>query len=457
MKSKIVYYSIVVALAGFLFGFDTVVISGADKQLQELWGSTNLFHGFVVMSMALWGTVIGAIFGSWPTDKFGRKPTLIGIGILYFVSAVGSGMVSDPYLFAFFRLIGGIGVGISTIVAPAYVSEIAPAEKRGKLVAMYQFNIVLGILIAFISNYLLKDIKVDAWRWMIGVEAIPALIYILMVIRIPESPRWLLLYRNDRENARKIFLSLIPNKEREIEAQLDTMLLKQKETKRDSSIFIKKYKLPIILAFLIAFFNQASGINAILYYAPRIMTEAGLGSSISLLSSIGIGVTNMIFTLIGLNLIDKFGRKTLMYIGSVGYIISLNLVAAAFYFDWKGLYVPIFLFVFIASHAIGQGTVIWVFISEIFPNKLRAKGQSFGSSIHWVMAAMITVFLPPLLSGVDNPGTIFLFFGFMMILQLIFVWRIMPETKGVALEDIERRLNLSSNNMELSKSKSVQE
>jgi len=440
MRNRLLYYSIVVALAGFLFGFDTVVISGADKQLQTLWQSSNLFHGFVVMSMALWGTVLGAIFGSFPTDRLGRRPTLIYIGIFYFVSAVGSASVSDPYLFSFFRFLGGLGVGASTIAAPAYVSEIAPAERRGRLVALYQFNIVFGILIAFISNFLLSDLGENAWRWMIGAEAIPALIYTFMVFRIPESPRWLLLHKGDKQTAKRIFQGIVATEDSEIDAAMDRMIEEAKESSTQESILDRKYRYPLALAFLIAFFNQMSGINAVLYYAPRIMNEAGLAGSTALLSSIGIGITNMVFTLVGLNLIDRLGRKTLMYIGSFGYIVSLLLVATAFYLGWTGMAVPIFLFMFIGSHAIGQGTVIWVFISEIFPNHLRAKGQSFGSSTHWVMAALITVFLPPMLSGADNPGVVFLIFAGMMVLQLLFVQFMMPETKGLSLEDLQDKL-----------------
>ncbi len=437
-QRKLLFWSITVALAGFLFGFDTVVISGADKQLQELWSTSDLFHGFVVMSMALWGTVIGALFGNIPTDKLGRKRTLIWIGVLYFVSAAGSALVSDPYTFSFFRFIGGLGVGASTIAAPAFVSEIAPARNRGKLVALYQFNIVLGILIAFVSNFLLSDIGESAWRFMIGVEAVPALIYTILVFGIPNSPRWLMIYNQDRERAKEV-LALI-NPAADADKALDAMAAEEKNLVKSESILHRSFRLPLTLAFLIAFFNQFSGINAFLYYAPRIFEEAGLGASTALLSSIGIGITNMLFTLLGLYLIDRLGRKVLMYIGSFGYIISLSLVAAAFFLDWQGLFVPIFFFIFIAAHAIGQGTVIWVFISEIFPNHLRAKGQSFGSSTHWVSAALITVFLPSLLSQTGNPGYVFGFFAFMMVLQLLFVWKMMPETKGVPLEELQERL-----------------
>ncbi len=441
MQGKLLYYSIVVALAGFLFGFDTVVISGADEQLQALWQSSSLFHGFVVMSMALWGTVVGALFGYIPTDKIGRKQTLIWIGVLYTISAIGSAVVSDPYTFSFFRFLGGLGVGASTIAAPAYVTEIAPKERRGKLVALYQFNIVLGILIAFVSNYLLKDLGDNAWRFMIGAEAIPAIVYCFMVFGIPKSPRWLILHGRDRVQAKEVFLSLKIASEEELDTAIAAI---EKEAERaeldQESILQKKYRLPVFLAFLIAFFNQVSGINAVLYYAPRIMSEAGLDKSVAFLSSIGIGITNMVFTLLGLYLIDRLGRKVLMYIGSLGYILSLSLVATAFFAGWQGMAVPIFLFVFIGAHAIGQGTVIWVFISEIFPNHLRAKGQSLGSSTHWVMAALITVFMPPLLSNTENPGYVFIFFTVMMVFQLLWVKMMMPETKGVSLEDLQKRL-----------------
>jgi len=436
--NKIFFYSISAALAGFLFGFDTVVISGADKQLQALWGTSDAFHGSVVMAMALWGTVVGAIFGGIPTNKFGRKNTLIAIGILYFVSALGSSLVNDPYTFAFFRFLGGLGVGASTITAPAYVSEIAPANKRGKLVALYQFNIVLGILIAFLSNYLLRNTGEEPWRWMVGVEAIPAFLYILFVIGIPKSPRWL-VSKGRMAEAKRILERINPGldvsaKVQEIKTQSDTEITGE-------NIFMKKYRFPLILAFLIAFFNQLSGINAFLYYAPRIFEAAGLGESTALLSSIGIGVVNLLFTLLGVFLIDKLGRKQLLLFGSIGYIISLSLVAAAFFLNWGGLWVPIFLFLFIASHAIGQGAVIWVFISEIFPNRLRASGQAFGSSTHWVLAAIIPSSIPYLFSTI-GAGWVFAFFAFMMVLQLFFVIFMMPETKGKSLEELAEELSI---------------
>ena len=433
---KIWVWSITAALAGFLFGFDTVVISGADKQLQALWGSSDVFHGVIVIGMALWGTVVGAILGGIPTNKLGRKKTLIWIGVLYTISALGSAFANDPITFAIFRFIGGLGVGASTIAAPAYISEIAPAKDRGKLVGLYQFNIVFGILIAFFSNYLLNDVGENAWRWMVGVEAIPAATYTVFAFTIPKSPRWLLSKLKVNE-ARKVLGVINPGQD--VEQLMLEINTENENTVTGENIFMKKYRFVLILAFCMAFFNQLSGINAFLYYAPRILEEAGLGASTALLSSIGIGVTNMLFTLLGIFLIDRMGRKQLMYIGSVGYIISLSLVACAFFFNWEGMSVAIFLFLFIAAHAVGQGTVIWVFISEIFPNHLRGYGQSFGSSVHWILAAVVPSLIPILFTTI-GPGIVFSFFVFMMVLQLLFVAFVMPETKGVSLEALSKSL-----------------
>jgi sugar porter (SP) family MFS transporter len=432
-NQKIFYWSITVALAGFLFGFDTVVISGADKSLQALWPRGEIFHGFVIIASALWGTVVGAIFGSIPTDTMGRKKTLLWIGVFYLVSAVGSALANDPWIFAIFRFMGGLAIGASTIAAPAYVSEISPANDRGRLVALYQFNIVFGILVAFLSNYLLSEIGENAWRWMIGIQAFPALVYTFMVFGVPESPRWLLTKKNDRNNAAKTLTLIDPNMD--VEAEMNRIALDHKMSNKTETIFSEKYRFPLILAFLVAFFNQFSGINAFLYYAPRIFEAAGLGKDSALLSSVGVGIVNLIFTFVGLSMIDKFGRRQLMYIGSVGYIISLSLVSLAFGLHWQGMAVPIFLFMFIAAHAIGQGTVIWVFISEIFPNHLRASGQAFGSSVHWVLAAIIPSLVPVLFTKI-GAAPVFAFFAFMMFLQLIFTWKMMPETKGVSLEDM---------------------
>jgi sugar porter (SP) family MFS transporter len=442
-QTKLLYWSIVVALAGFLFGFDTVVISGADKQLQLLWNTSDLFHGMVVMSMALWGTVIGAIFGSIPTNLLGRKKTLILIGILFFAASIGTALANGPYIFAFFRFLGGLGIGASTIAAPTYVSEIAPAKKRGRLVALYQFNIVFGILMAFTSNYFLRGVGDNAWRWMLGVQVFPALIYTIWVMGVPESPRWILEYKNDKPKAMKIMKQINPGSN--VEEELASIENEKLHETTNESIFNKKYRTPLLLAFFIAFFNQTSGINAFLYYAPRIFELAGLAKSASFLSSIGIGIINLIFTLIGISLIDKYGRKTLMYIGSLGYIISLGLVSLAFFMGWKGMFVPVFFFIFIAAHAIGQGSVIWVFISELFPNKLRAAGQSFGSSVHWILAALIPSFIPFLFKEIGTT-TVFTFFCLMMVCQLVWVIFKMPETKGQTLEDLAHGLSNESKN-----------
>lgn len=436
MNNKILRWSLIASFAGFLFGFDTVVISGADKTLQLLWNSSDVFHGSVVMAMALWGTVIGAIFGGIPTNTLGRKKTLLIIGVLFSISAAGSALSNDPFVFAFFRFLGGLGIGASTIAAPAYISEIAPAKDRGRLVGLYQFNIVFGILCAFLSNYVLSDVGVNAWRWMLGVQVFPSIIYSFMAFSLPESPRW--LYSMRRTDEAKLIFDKIGSKE-DVQSIMDELSSNTSATPLNENIFMKKYRFQLLLVFLIAAFNQLSGINAFLYYAPRIFEEAGLGAKTALLSSIGIGFINLIFTLIGVYLIDRLGRRKLMIFGSIGYIFSLSMVATSFYLNWTGLAVPGFLFLFIASHAIGQGAVIWVFISEIFPNHLRASGQSFGSSVHWVLAAIIPSLVPILFTSF-GVGNVFAFFAFMMVFQLLFVIFMMPETKGISLEDVSKVL-----------------
>lgn len=442
--------SLIAALAGFIFGFDTVVISGANQPIKELWHTTEIspwFHGFFIMSMALWGTVIGALFGGIITDKFGRKFILLWVGVLFSISAIGSAFASGPYIFSFFRFLGGLGIGISSIAAPAYVSEISTPSTRGRLVAMYQFNIVFGILIAFLSNYFLQGVGgVNDWRWMLGVMAIPSFLYTLMVLTIPESPRWLVSIKKDKEQAKLVLLRLgVLNPEGEVESIAASVEHEGQAGHGEKGFFSSKYKTILWLAFLVAFFNQWSGINFILYYAPEILERAGLAAKDSLGNSILIGATNLIFTFVGLYLIDRLGRRTLLLIGSIGYIISLAMVAFAFKTNGGSDFLLTFLIMFIASHAIGQGAVIWVFISEIFPNKIRARGQSFGASTHWVCAAIITLITPVFLdakNGIfkDNPWPIFAFFAFMMVLQLIWVLTKVPETKNVSLEELEKKL-----------------
>ena len=446
MNSKILRISLTAALAGFLFGFDTVVISGANLPIKALWNTSPWFHGTFIMSMALWGTVIGAIFGGIPSNILGRKKTLFWIGVLYFLSALGSAMATSPYLFSFFRFIGGLGVGASSVAAPIYISEISSSGNRGKLTAMYQFNIVFGIFIAFISNYLLKGVGgANDWRWMLGVEAIPAFIYTLMVLKIPNSPRWILARKGLEEEAHNI-LRRLGFSEKEARTEIREVQEAASKHPGPARLFSGAYKKPLMLAFLIAFFNQWSGINFILYYAPEILERAGLASSESLFNSISIGIVNLIFTLVGVRLIDQLGRRQLMLIGSVGYIVSLLMVGWCFYSNASSTLLLVFVLVFIASHAIGQGAVIWVFISEIFPNKVRAYGQSWGTGTHWVFAALITLLTPIFLDadeGIfgDNPWPIFVFFAGMMVLQLVWVIFRMPETKGVSLEELSARLS----------------
>jgi MFS transporter, SP family, arabinose:H+ symporter len=438
MNARIFLWSLTSALAGFLFGFDTVVISGAEKTIQHLWGLSDNLHG-IAMASALYGTVVGSLIGGWPADRFGRKATLLWIGVLYVLGAVGSALAPNVWVFIAARVIGGLGIGISTVVAPMYISEIAPPKHRGRLAGMFQFNIVFGILIAFVSNTLLSGVGENAWRWMLGVAAFPSLLYALLCLGLPESPRWLLTKKGDREAALKVLQQIEPEAPNAgIAALADEIASASTEQVSSGQFWTRRLRKPILLAFLIAFFNQMSGINAILYFAPRIFELTGLAAKAALLQSIGIGITNLIFTFVGLWLIDRLGRRTLLYIGSFGYIASLGLVAWAFFTQHYAI-VPVCIFAFIAAHAIGQGAVIWVFISEIFPNQHRAEGQTLGSFTHWVFAALLTTFFPKMVS-VLPPGYIFSFFTVMMALQLVWVRTMVPETKGVPLEQMQRQL-----------------
>lgn len=438
MKNLFFLWSLVAALSGFLFGFDTAVISGADQPVQQLWGLSDLSHGFFIMSVALWGTVIGALFGGIPCDRYGRRKTLIWIGVLYLVSAVGSALAWDPVSFSIFRFIGGLGVGASSVAAPAYISEIAPTDRRGRLVILYQFTIVFGILVAYVSNYFIGFVGEGAWRWMLGAEALPALLYVLFSLRIPESPRWLVLFKGDEVAGRAILSQIYPKDH--VEAVVARIHESRVKFENSKSLLVRRFRTPVLFAFLIAFFNQVSGINFVIYYAPRIFESAGLSESLGLLSTAGIGLVNLTMTMLGIYLIDRAGRRTLILIGSVGYIVSLALLSYTFFQeDFGGYAVPAYLFLFIASHAVGQGSVIWVFISEIFPNSVRGKGQSLGSGTHWVFAALITLTMPAILSKFSG-GPIFAFFALMMLIQLVWALIYMPETKGVSLEDLEKQL-----------------
>jgi len=444
-KGKLFQSTVVAALAGFIFGFDMVVISGADKPIQELWHTTPLFHGFFIMSMALWGTVIGSVFAGAPTEKYGRKKILIWLGIMFIASAIGSALAQDPYTFSFFRLIGGIAIGISSVAAPTYISEISNKNNRGKLVGMYQFNIVFGILVAYLSNYFLAGFGgANDWRWMLAVLLIPSGIYTVMTLGLPESPRWLFSVKNDEAGARQT-LAIVGVENIDQTIQEIKTANEEERIQGGLKLFTKHHSKIISIAFFVAFFNQASGINFLLYYAPRILEEAGFAKNNSLLSSISLGLMNLVFTFVGLWLIDRIGRKTLLIIGSFGYIISLSMVAYGFIHHSAPEFMLSFLLLFIAAHAIGQGAVIWVLISEIFPTQIRAKGQAFGASIHWIFAALITLVTPVFLDsehGIfkDNPWPIFAFFCVMMALQLVWILLKVPETKGVSLEELQKKL-----------------
>jgi sugar porter (SP) family MFS transporter len=433
--------AIVASLGGFLFGFDTAVISGVEKSIQTLWSLDKFSHGFTVAS-ALIGTVVGAMVAGQPAEKYGRKKVLQAIGLLYLVTSLVTALTPSWIPFVLFRFLGGIGVGASSVVGPMYISEISPADRRGRLVALFQFNVVTGILLAFLSNYLLFGVSEESWRWMLGVQALPALLYFVMVFFVPESPRWL-IKSNRRAEAETVLASIgerdVPSASQRIVDSLQSEVGQIKE-----NLFNGHYNKPIMFAMLLAMFNQLSGINAIMYYAPRIFELTGLAKDTALLQAISIGVTNMVFTLIAISMIDKYGRKTLLLIGSVGMVISLGLVAWAFYTkDFGGYAVMFYLVGFIAFFAFSQGAVIWVFISEIFPNKVRSQGQALGSSTHWVMAALISWTFPILVESSENGGFYsFLLFAVMMALHGFFVWKFLPETKGKSLEGIQQELHI---------------
>jgi sugar porter (SP) family MFS transporter len=434
MNRNLILWSITVALGGFLFGMDVAVISGAEQVIQKLWGLSKWMHGTAI-AMALYGTIVGAVVGSFPANKFGRKKTLLWIGIIFFISSVGAAIANDVYTFMAFRFLGGFAIGASSVVAPIYISEIAPPKYRGQLAASFQLNIVAGILFAYLSNYLLQGVGGENdWRYMLGIVGIPSLLFSIFMLFTPESPRWLILYRNDEKAAREIFSKSGAPAEEVINE------IRKSVQKKSESIFSGKFNRYILLAFLIAFFNQLSGINAIIYFAPRVFSLAGLEKSSAFLSSVGIGVVNFIFTMVGWYLIDRVGRRRLMYIGSIGYIISLSLIALSFKYGFHDG-ITWFVFMFIAAHAIGQGAVIWVFISEVFPNSVRAAGMSLGSLTHWFFAALISqTFTFFAESPSIGPVKIFGFFAVMMVFQLLFVWKLMPETKGLALEDMGTRI-----------------
>ena len=448
MKSqKSLYFSTVVAaLGGLLFGFDTAVISGTTTALERVFTLDPSSLGFTVAS-ALIGTIIGAFTVGGPTDRFGRKRVLIVLAVFYFVSALGSALAGSWIPFLLFRLLGGLAVGGASVVAPMYIAEIAPADRRGRLVAINQLNIVAGILLAFFSNYLVAQAvnEAVAWRWMFGVEAIPAALFFALLFFIPFSPRWLVKQGREGE-ARGVLERLgVADVERELSEIVAS--LRAKNQRDEARLFQSSYSLPILLAVGIAMFNQLSGINALMYYAPRIFELAGAGTDAALLQSVAVGGTNLLFTICALFVIDRLGRRFLMLVGSVGTAISLAVVAWQFY---TGISAPGLVLAgllgFIAFFAISQGAVIWVFISEIFPNRVRSKGQALGTFTHWFMAAAVSWTFPVVAEA--SGGHAFAFFSAMMVLQLVFVLKAMPETKGLSLEELEVKLGMGTAELE---------
>ncbi|MBT6466990.1 MAG: sugar porter family MFS transporter [Kordiimonadaceae bacterium] len=444
--------ALIAALGGLLFGFDTAVISGTTSALEEVYGLSKFSLGLTV-AVALIGTIIGALVAAKPADIYGRKNMLFIISAVYFVSAIGSAFAWDWYSFVIFRLIGGLGVGAASVVSPLYIAEISPAHMRGRLVAFTQFNIVLGLLLAFASNYYISSLDLGAveWRWMFGVEAVPAALFFVLLFLTPYSPRWLV--RQNRTQEAQATLGKLGLDDQEAMDQIEDIKQSIDTQHHDlqEPLFQRAYTKPIMLAFAIAMFNQLSGINALMYYAPTIFKMAGSGEESALLQTVGVGVINLFFTMMAMTVIDRFGRRTLMLVCSFGYIISLSVVAWAFFTygdDFAGgrpseggIIVLISLGVFIASHAFGQGAVIWVFLSEIFPNRVRAKGQAFGSFVHWFMAAAIS-WTFPIIAEISG-GYTFAFYAVMMVVQLFWVIKIMPETKGVSLENIQKKLGIT--------------
>lgn len=449
MKDKkfVILSALVAALGGLLFGFDTAVISGTTSWLKNVFDLSSFWLGFTVAS-ALIGTIIGAIMVGKPADRFGRRNILFTLAALYFVSALGSALAWDWYSFLIFRFIGGLGVGGASVVSPMYIAEISPAKYRGRLVAITQFNIVLGILLAFFSNYIITGMNLGAieWRWMFGVEAVPAFAFFFLLFNNPLSPRWLVT-KGRLDEARLVLEkcgSDTGNIEEEIQAIKTSFDMEHHNLQE--SFFNKKYIKPIMLAVAIAMFNQLSGINAVMYFAPQIFKMAGAGAESALLQTVAVGGINLIMTMIALAIIDNFGRRKLMLVGSVGYILSLGSVAWAFYtygtdFTKTGsVVVLISLLLFIGSHAVGQGAVIWVFLSEIFPNRVRARGQALGTFTHWFMAAIIS-WTFPMIAEISG-GHTFAFYAVCMVGQLLWVLYVMPETKGISLEQIQKKLGI---------------
>lgn len=440
MKSNkyVILSAFTASLGGLLFGFDTAVISGAEKTIQQVFDLNGFWHGFTV-AIALIGTLAGAIISGKPADLFGRKKSLMAIAVFYTLSAIGSALAQNWELFLFYRFIGGLGVGASSVIAPMYIAEIAPAHLRGRLGTSFQLNIVGGILLSYFSNYwIAQTIEHEAWRWMLGVEAIPAVLFFVLVFFIPDSPRWLVL--KGRANEAGAILRKVgsPNPEQEL-VEIEASIERKAGIKREK-LFSESYRIPVALAILVALFNQLSGINAIMYYAPRIFELVGYAQNSALLQSISVGATLFVFTVAGMFFVDQVGRKKLLLIGSAGMLFFLSMVAKTIFTTTDGsIWMLIYLSGFITFFAFSQGTVIWVYISEIFPNTVRAKGQALGSFTHWAAAAVIS-WIFPVLAGNSGGGWAFSIFSASMLLQFIVVWKFFPETKGKSLEQIQKEM-----------------
>jgi len=434
----VIISAFIASLGGLLFGFDTAVISGAEKTIQQLFNLDGFWHGFTV-AIALIGTLTGALISGKPADILGRKKSLLIIAVLYAVSALGSAMAQSWIGFLIYRFLGGIAVGASSVIGPMYIAEIAPAHLRGRLGTAFQLNIVGGILLSYFSNYwIARIIENDSWRWMLGVLTLPSVIFFLLALYIPDSPRWLVIKNrfSDAESVLRKLGSADPVKEMQ---EIKDSVAGKAGIKREK-LFTGTYRIPIILAILVAVFNQLSGINAIMYYAPRIFELVGYARTSALLQSVSVGITLFAFTVVGMFLIDIVGRKKLLLVGAVGMTIFLGMVARTIFTTTDGsIWMLIYLSGFIAFFSFSQGTVIWVFISEIFPNSVRAKGQTLGSFTHWTMTVIIS-WMFPVLAESNSGGWAFSFFSVSMILMFIIVLRYFPETKGKTLEQIQKEM-----------------
>jgi sugar porter (SP) family MFS transporter len=431
----------VAALGSFLFGFDTAVISGTTEALRLRFGLDSGQLGFTVAS-ALIGTILGSIGAGKPSERYGRRPVLRALAVLYFLSAAGCGVAWDWPSLLLFRFLGGLAIGTSSVVAPMYIAEISPAGRRGQLVALSQLNVVSGILAAYLSNYVIAAAvggpESSAWRFMLGIAAVPALIFYLLVLRIPESPRWLVKQHRRAEAAE--VLRRVGNDAPEALVNEIADSLHEETIAADEPFFRRKYRKPILLAFMVASFNQLAGINALIYYTTDIFKMAGAGRAGALLQAVVIGFTNLVFTMAAMAVIDRFGRKRLLLVGAAGLAACLGLTAYAFHRRIGGAFVLASLIGYIAFFAFSQGSVIWVYISEIFPNRVRARGQALGSFTHWFWAAVVSWTFPVIAEA--SGASAFAFFAVMMALQFILVLRFLPETKGVSLEQIQRTLGI---------------